>query len=117
MGKRTVTDELRAREGCSPRVRTSERLGDDRGAMEPQVNDGGLRLHKKCSNERGPGKPGRENANLRVSRVAGDAAVLTKTTDAMGLNDGRGTVTVFGERRRSLSGRMRRVREGARGFG
>jgi hypothetical protein len=28
-----------------------------------------------------------------------------------GLNSGRGTVVAFGERRRSLSGRVRRVRE------
>jgi hypothetical protein len=67
VGKRTVTDELRAQEGCSPRVRTLERLGDDGGAVEPQVDSGGLRLCKKCSSERRLGKPGREKANRRVS--------------------------------------------------
>jgi hypothetical protein len=39
-GKRAVTAELRAREGCSPRVRTPELLGNDRGAVEPRVDDG-----------------------------------------------------------------------------
>jgi hypothetical protein len=77
-------DELRAREGCSPRVQTPERLGDDEGAVEPRVDGGGLQLRKKCSGERGPGKPRREKANRRVSRVAGNATVLTEATDATG---------------------------------
>jgi hypothetical protein len=65
-------------------VRTPERLGDGGAAVEPRVDDGGLWLRKKCSGERGPGKPGREKANRRVSQVAGDAAVLTRATDATG---------------------------------
>jgi hypothetical protein len=65
-------------------VQTLERLRDGEGAVEPRVDDGELRLRKKCSCERGPGKPQREKANRRVSRVAGDAAVLTKAMDATG---------------------------------
>jgi hypothetical protein len=80
-GKRIVMDELMAQEGCSPRVRIPERLEDGGGAVEPRVDGDGLRLRKKCSSERGPGKLGRESANRRVSRVAGDAAVLTEATN------------------------------------
>jgi hypothetical protein len=98
-------------------VRTPERLGDGEGAVEPRVDGGGLRLRKKCSGERGSGKPGREKANRSVSRVAGDVAVLTEATDRRGLNVGRGTTVVFSERRRSLSSRVHRVREEARGYG
>jgi hypothetical protein len=78
------------------------------------VDGGGLRLRKKCSGEREPGKQEGERTNRRVSRDAGDAAELTKGTGTTRLNDGRGTAAVFGERRRSLSGRARRAREGAR---
>ena len=73
--------ELKAREGCSPRVQTLERLGDDGGVVEPLVDGGGLRLRKKCSGERGPGKPGREKANRRVSRVADGEAELIEVMD------------------------------------
>jgi hypothetical protein len=59
-------------------------LGDGGGAVEPRVDGGGLQLRKKCSGEHGPGKPGREKANRRVSRVVGDAAVLTEATNATG---------------------------------
>jgi hypothetical protein len=65
-------------------VRTPERLGYDGAAVEPRVDNGGLRLRKKCSGEHGPGKLEREKANRRVSQVAGDAAVLTRATDATG---------------------------------
>jgi hypothetical protein len=40
-----------------------------------------LRLCKKCSGERGPGKPDREMVNRRVSRVADREAELTEATD------------------------------------
>jgi hypothetical protein len=40
---------------------------------------------------------------------------LPRPRTRRGLNGGRGTVAVFGERRWSLSGHVRRVREGARG--
>jgi hypothetical protein len=53
-----------------PRVRTSGHLGNGRGAVEPRVDDGGLRLHKKRSGERGPGKSERGRENQRASRVA-----------------------------------------------
>jgi hypothetical protein len=48
---------------------------------------------------------------LRVMRPC-----LPRPWTRRGLNDGRGTAAVFGERRRSLSSRVRRVREEARGF-
>jgi hypothetical protein len=81
VGKRAVTAELRAREGCSPRVRPPERLGNDEGAVEPRVNGGGLWLRKMCSGKRRPGKPEREKANRRVSRVADSEAKLTEAKD------------------------------------
>ena len=43
-------------------------LGERRGAVEPRVDGGGLRLRKKRSGERGPGKPGRGRANQRVPK-------------------------------------------------
>jgi hypothetical protein len=76
-----VLGEIKAWEGCSPRVRTPERLGNDGGAVEPRVDGGGLRLHKKRSGERGPGKPGREKANRRASRVADGEAEHTEARD------------------------------------
>jgi hypothetical protein len=62
-------------------VRTPERLRDGGGAVDPRVDDGGLRLRKKCFGVRGPGTPGREKANRRVSRVADGEAELTEATD------------------------------------
>jgi hypothetical protein len=56
--KKAVTVELRAREGCSHRVRTLGHLGNGGGAVEPRVDGGGLRLRKKCSGEHGPSKTG-----------------------------------------------------------
>jgi hypothetical protein len=56
--------------------------------VEPWVDDDGLWLRKKCSGERGPGKPGREKANQRVSQVADGEAELTEATDGRGLDDG-----------------------------
>jgi hypothetical protein len=50
--------------------------------------------------------------DLRVMRQC-----LPRPRTRQGLNSGRGMVAVFGERQRSLSSRVRRVREGARGFG
>jgi hypothetical protein len=52
--------------------------------VKPWVDGGRLQLRKKCFGERRPGKPGREKANRRMSRVAGDAVVLTEATDATG---------------------------------
>jgi hypothetical protein len=84
-------EELHGQKGSNGRIKGTGRfltssansgtLGDDRGAVEPQVDGSGLWLRKNCSNERGPGKPGREKANRRVSRVAGGEAELTEATD------------------------------------
>jgi hypothetical protein len=49
--------------------------------VEPWVDGGGLRLRKKCSGVRGPGKPERGRANQRVSRVADGEAELTAAMD------------------------------------
>jgi hypothetical protein len=49
--------EIKAWEGCSPRVRTQERLGDGGDTVKPRVEGGGLWLHGEDSGERGPGKP------------------------------------------------------------
>jgi hypothetical protein len=76
-----ILGEIKAWEGCSPRVQTPRRLGNGGAAVEPRVDDGELRLHKKRSGERGLGKPGREKANRRVSRVTDGEAELTEATD------------------------------------
>jgi hypothetical protein len=49
--------------------------------VEPRVDGGGLRLRKKCSGERGPGKSERGRANQRVARVANGKPELTEATD------------------------------------
>jgi hypothetical protein len=74
-------DELRAWEGFLPQARTQERLEGGREAGKSQVDGGGLRLRKKCSGERGPGKTKRERANRGVSRVADGEAELTEATN------------------------------------
>jgi hypothetical protein len=50
-------------------------------AVEPWIDGGGLRLRKKCSGERGPGKSERGRANQRVSREGDGEAELTEATD------------------------------------
>jgi hypothetical protein len=59
----------------------SRTLGEQRGVVEPRVDDGGLRLRKKRSGERGPGKSERGRANQRASRVADSEAELTAATN------------------------------------
>jgi hypothetical protein len=82
-GARAVTNKLSAYGGCLPRARTQERLEDGGEVVKSRVDGGGLRLRKKCSSERGPGKPEGERTNQRVSRPAGDAAELTEGTGTM----------------------------------
>jgi hypothetical protein len=41
----------------SPRVQTQGRLSDGGDAGKPQVDGGGLRLHREVSGELGPGEP------------------------------------------------------------
>jgi hypothetical protein len=53
---RAVTGEIRAWEGCSPRVQTQGRLSDGGDKGKPRVDGGGLRLHGEVSSERGPGE-------------------------------------------------------------
>jgi hypothetical protein len=81
MGTGAILGEIKAWKGCSPRVRTPGCLENGRGAVEPRVNGGGLRLRKKRSGEHGPGKPERGRSNERVSRVADGEAELTEATD------------------------------------
>jgi hypothetical protein len=81
---RTINGEIEARGGCLPQARTQERLEDGGEAMKPRVDGGGLRLRKKCSGE------------LRVMRWS-----LPRERARRGLNNGRRTVAVLGERRRS----------------
>jgi hypothetical protein len=57
-------------------------LEDDREAVKSWTDGGGFRLRKKCSSERGLGKPEGERTNRRESRATGDAAELTEGTDA-----------------------------------
>jgi hypothetical protein len=76
-----ILGEIKTWEGCSPRVRTPGRLGNSEGVVEPRVDGGGLRLRKKCSGERGPGKLERGRANQRVARVANGKPKLTEATD------------------------------------
>jgi hypothetical protein len=53
---RAVTGEIRACEGCSPRVQTQGHLSGGVNAGKPRVDGGGLRLHGEVSDERGPGE-------------------------------------------------------------
>jgi hypothetical protein len=65
--------------------------------VKSRVDCGGLRLRKKCSGERGPGKLERERTNRRVSRAAGDAAELSEGMGAAG------STSVAKRRRSSVS--------------
>jgi hypothetical protein len=40
-GSGAILGEIKAWEGCSPRVQTPGRLENDEGAMEPRVDGGG----------------------------------------------------------------------------
>jgi hypothetical protein len=51
--------------------------------VRPRVDGSRLQLRKKCSGERGPGKPEGERANRMVSRAAGDAVERTEGTSMM----------------------------------
>jgi hypothetical protein len=55
-GHWAIHGEINTWEGCSPRVQTPGRLGNDGGAVEPRVDGGGHWLRKKFSGERRPGK-------------------------------------------------------------
>ena len=88
---RAINGEIEAQGGCLPQAQTQERLGDDGEAVEPRVDGGGLRLPKKRSGVRGPGKPWREKAHRRVSRVADSEAELIEAETGCGLDGGRRT--------------------------
>jgi hypothetical protein len=97
----TINGEIEARGGCLPQARTQERLEDGGEAVKSRVDDGGLWLHGKHSGERGLG-------NLEgLGRTEGCPELLTARRNSpgertrWGLNGGRETVAVFGERRRS----------------
>jgi hypothetical protein len=97
-GHWVILGEIKTWEGCSPRVRTAGHWENGGGAVEPRVDGGELRLRKKHSGERGPGKPERGKANRRVSRVADVEAELTEATDGAraqrrSLNGRRSTVS------------------------
>jgi hypothetical protein len=78
---RAMHGEIEAQGGCLPQAQTQERLEDDREAGKSQVDGGGLRLCKKCSDERRPVKTERERANRAVSHVADGEAELTEATN------------------------------------
>jgi hypothetical protein len=80
-GSGAILGEIKAWEGCSPRVRTPRRLENDGVRWSLWSTVARLRLRKKRSGERGPGKPERGRANQRVSRVADGKAELTEATD------------------------------------
>ena len=79
---RAVTGEIRAWEGCSPRVQTQGRLGDGGDAGNPRVDGGRLRLHGEVSGERELGEPEGLGANRGESRVSNGEAELTEATGA-----------------------------------
>ena len=79
---RAVTGEIRAWEGCSPRVQTQGRLRDGGNAGKPRVDGGGLRQHGEVSDEHGSGEPEGLGANRGVSRVADGEAELTEAMGA-----------------------------------
>jgi hypothetical protein len=81
-GTGAVLGAIKVWVGCSPQVRALERLGNDRDAMEPQVDGGGLRLHAEDSSERGLDKPEGLGVNRGVSRATGGVAELIEETGA-----------------------------------
>jgi hypothetical protein len=80
-------------------VRTQECLGDDRDAVKPQVNGGGLWLHGEDTGECELGKLEGLGTNREVSRVANGEAELTEATGAA-----RARRRSWNGRRASLSG-------------
>jgi hypothetical protein len=76
-----------------------------------------LRLHRRNSGERGPGRPKGLGANRRVFQVAGDSAELTGATDTAGSSTATVEQAAGVGRRWRGSSRARRARERARGFG
>jgi hypothetical protein len=99
-GTGAILGKIKAWEGCSPRVQTPGCLGNGGGAVEPRVDGGGLRLHRKRYGERGPGKSERGRANQKVYRVADGKPEFIEATD--GVRD----------RRRSQNGRRSTVSGG-----
>jgi hypothetical protein len=81
LGTGAILGEIKAWEGCSPRVRIPGRLGNGGGAVEPRVDGGGLWLRKKRSGEHGQGKSERGRANQRASQVVDGEAELTAAMD------------------------------------
>jgi hypothetical protein len=96
---RVINGEIEVRGGCLPQAQTQERLGDGGEAVEPRVDGGGLWVRKERSGERGPGKPGREKAHRRASRVADGEAELNEARDGV-----RALRRVQNGRRPSVSG-------------
>jgi hypothetical protein len=81
VGIGAILGEIKAWEGCSPRVRTPGHLENGGVRWSLGSTEGGLRLRKKRFGERGPGKPEKGRANQRVSRVADGEAELNEATD------------------------------------
>jgi hypothetical protein len=82
-GTGVILGQIKAWEGSSPRVQTPGCLGNGRGAVEPRVDCGGLRLHRKRYGERGPGKLERGRANQKVYRVADSKVELIEATNGV----------------------------------
>jgi hypothetical protein len=77
-------------------------------------NDDRFRLHGKHSGERGPGNP----EGLGETEMCLELLTARRNSPGQrtrrGLNGGRGTAVVLGERWRDLAVRVRRAREGMR---
>jgi hypothetical protein len=118
VGAGAILGEIKAWEGCSPRVRTLGRLENGGVRWSLGSTAVGLWLPKKRSGERGPGKPERGRENQRVSRVADGKAELTEATDGARARrraqDGRQSTVGGG---RPLWSRVQSERERVRGFG
>jgi hypothetical protein len=80
---RAVTGEIRAWEGCSPRVQTQGRLSGGGNVGKPRVDGGRLRLHEEVSGDRRPGELEGLGTNQGVSRVADGEAELTEATSTV----------------------------------
>jgi hypothetical protein len=76
-----------------------------------------LRLHRRNSGEHILCVPEGLRVNRRVYQVAGDSAELTGATDAVGSSTATVERTASVDKRWWGSGRARRARERARGFG
>jgi hypothetical protein len=86
-----VLGEIKAWEGCSPRVRTQECLGDGGNVVKPRVDGGGLRLHGEDPGERGLANQRSWGRTERCPKFLTERQNSPRQRARRGLDGGRGT--------------------------